>query len=79
MDTRKIEHAEGQTRPGNPAPAQGDPLPQADLQHQIELRPTPARIVPRNKAKGTDLCGQSSYQYIIRSDLDCYLKALPFA
>ena len=33
------------------------------------------QIVPRNKAKGTDLCGQGSYQYIIRSDLGCYMKA----
>ena len=32
------------------------------------------QIVPRNKARGTDLCGQRSYQYIIRSDLDCYMK-----
>ena len=32
-------------------------------------------IVPRNKAKGTDFCGQRSYQYIIRSDLGCYMKA----
>ena len=35
----------------------------------------PIRIVPRNEAKGTDFCGQRSYQYIIRSDLDCYMKA----
>ena len=33
------------------------------------------RIVPRNKAKGIDFCGQGSYQYIIRSDLGCYMKA----
>ena len=33
------------------------------------------RIVPRNEAKGTDFCGQRSYQYIIRSDLGCYMKA----
>ena len=32
-------------------------------------------IVPRNKVKGTDFCGQRSYQYIIRSDLGCYMKA----
>ena len=31
------------------------------------------KIVP--KAKGTDICGQRSYQYIIRSDLGCYMKA----
>ena len=35
----------------------------------------PIQIVPRNKVKGTDLCGQRSYQYIIRSDLGCYMKA----
>ena len=35
----------------------------------------PIQIVPRKKAKGTDFCGQSSYQYIIRSDLGCYMKA----
>ena len=33
------------------------------------------KIVPRNKAKGIDFCGQESYQYIIRSDLGCYMKA----
>ena len=36
---------------------------------------TTTKIVPRNKARGTDLCGQRSYQYIIRSDLGCYMKA----
>ncbi|XP_077095224.1 uncharacterized protein LOC143746880 [Siphateles boraxobius] len=31
-------------------------------------------IIPRSKAKGTDICGMGKYYYIIRSDLDCYMK-----
>lgn len=34
-----------------------------------------AQIVPRAQAKGTDFCGQESYQYVIRSDLGCYKEA----
>ena len=33
------------------------------------------QIVPHRKAKGTDICGVESSQYIIRSDLECYMKA----
>ena len=33
------------------------------------------QIVPRDKAEGTDFCGQRSDQFIIRSDLGCYMKA----
>ena len=33
------------------------------------------RILPHRKAKGTDICGVESSQYIVRSDLACYMKA----
>lgn len=32
------------------------------------------QVVPHNEAKGTDFCGQESYQFIIRSDLGYYMK-----
>ncbi|KAK7168489.1 hypothetical protein R3I93_004714 [Phoxinus phoxinus] len=31
-------------------------------------------IIPRSKAKGTDICGANGYYYIIRSDLGCYMQ-----
>ncbi|KAK9970043.1 hypothetical protein ABG768_028182 [Culter alburnus] len=31
-------------------------------------------IVPKSKAKGTDICGAGENIYIIRSDLGCYMK-----
>ncbi|XP_067299096.1 uncharacterized protein [Pseudorasbora parva] len=31
-------------------------------------------IIPRSKAKGTDICEKNGYIYIIRSDLGCYMK-----
>ena len=41
----------------------------------VFLMAAPIEIVPRNKSNGTDFCGRGSYQYIIRSDLGCYIKA----
>ncbi len=31
-------------------------------------------IIPRNKAKGTDICAFNKFYYIIRSDLGCYMQ-----
>ncbi|XP_067300944.1 uncharacterized protein [Pseudorasbora parva] len=31
-------------------------------------------IIPRSKAKGTDICSTNGYNYIIRSDLGCYMR-----
>ncbi len=31
-------------------------------------------IIPRSKAKGTDICAFNKYYYIIRSDLGCYMQ-----
>ncbi|XP_056604679.1 uncharacterized protein LOC130421043 [Triplophysa dalaica] len=32
-------------------------------------------IIPKNKIKGVDFCGDESFTYIIRSDLGCYMRA----
>ncbi|KAI7795561.1 uncharacterized protein LOC130571487 [Triplophysa rosa] len=31
-------------------------------------------IIPKNKIKGVDFCGDKSFTYIIRSDLGCYMR-----
>ncbi|KAL1252290.1 hypothetical protein QQF64_020086 [Cirrhinus molitorella] len=31
-------------------------------------------IIPRSKAKGTDICATENWNYIIRSDLGCYMQ-----
>ncbi|KAL1252286.1 hypothetical protein QQF64_020082 [Cirrhinus molitorella] len=31
-------------------------------------------IIPKSKAKGTDICAALDWTYIIRSDLGCYMK-----
>uniref|UniRef100_A0A672MCD7 Uncharacterized protein n=1 Tax=Sinocyclocheilus grahami TaxID=75366 RepID=A0A672MCD7_SINGR len=31
-------------------------------------------IIPKSKAKGTDICATDYYKYIIRSDLGCYMQ-----
>lgn len=36
------------------------------------------KIVPKQKAPGVDFCGTDSYQYIIRSDLNCYMRSTDF-
>ncbi len=35
---------------------------------------TMSSIIPRSKAKGTDICAFNKYYYIIRSDLGCYMQ-----
>ncbi|XP_048048501.1 uncharacterized protein LOC125269614 [Megalobrama amblycephala] len=35
-------------------------------------------IIPKSKAKGTDICGVNDYYYIIRSDLGCYMQSSDF-
>ncbi|XP_051762703.1 uncharacterized protein LOC127519199 [Ctenopharyngodon idella] len=35
-------------------------------------------IIPKSKAKGTDICKKDNYYYIIRSDLGCYMKTSNF-
>ncbi|KAK7153530.1 hypothetical protein R3I94_007037 [Phoxinus phoxinus] len=35
-------------------------------------------IIPKNKTKGTDICGVKDYYYIIRSDLGCYMQSSNF-
>ncbi|KAL1250497.1 hypothetical protein QQF64_018293 [Cirrhinus molitorella] len=35
---------------------------------------TMSGVIPRSKAKGTDICTFNKYYYIIRSDLGCYMK-----
>ncbi|XP_077129194.1 uncharacterized protein LOC143784616 [Ranitomeya variabilis] len=36
------------------------------------------KIVPKNLAKGVDICGVNKYYYIIRSDLGCYMRSTNF-
>ncbi|XP_015219432.1 uncharacterized protein [Lepisosteus oculatus] len=36
------------------------------------------RIVPKKKAQGVDICGDSKLVYIVRSDLGCYMKCPDF-
>ncbi|XP_069490139.1 uncharacterized protein [Ambystoma mexicanum] len=35
-------------------------------------------IVPKSKAPGVDLCGVKDYYYIVRSDMNCYMKSSNF-
>ncbi|OCT60970.1 uncharacterized protein LOC108702916 [Xenopus laevis] len=35
-------------------------------------------IVPKKKSKGVDFCGDDEHYYIIRSDLNCYLRSSDF-
>ena len=35
-----------------------------------------AKILPHTKAKGIDVCAGDGYIFIIRSDLNCYMKCL---
>ncbi|XP_053554199.1 uncharacterized protein LOC128645319 [Bombina bombina] len=37
-----------------------------------------AKIVPKNKAPGVDFCGVDQYYYIVRSDLNCYMRCSNF-
>ncbi|XP_064408030.1 uncharacterized protein LOC135352727 [Latimeria chalumnae] len=37
-----------------------------------------AGIVPKKNARGVDFCGLSDYYYIVRSDLDCYMRSSNF-
>lgn len=39
------------------------------------IQGTMAEIVSHKEVNAVDICGQESYQYIIRSDLGCYMKA----
>ncbi|XP_015275427.1 PREDICTED: uncharacterized protein LOC107117777 [Gekko japonicus] len=36
------------------------------------------KIVPKSKAPGADFCGVDKYYYIVRSDLDCYMRSTNF-
>uniref|UniRef100_A0A803K4X0 Uncharacterized LOC116407773 n=1 Tax=Xenopus tropicalis TaxID=8364 RepID=A0A803K4X0_XENTR len=35
-------------------------------------------IVPKNEAHGVDFCGVDKYYYIVRSDLNCYMRSTNF-
>ncbi|XP_067312812.1 uncharacterized protein [Pseudorasbora parva] len=37
-----------------------------------------AGIIPKHKIRGVDFCGTKDYQYIIRSDLGCYMRSTDF-
>ncbi|XP_060111516.1 uncharacterized protein LOC132583843 isoform X1 [Heteronotia binoei] len=37
-----------------------------------------SQIVPKNKAPGSDFCGQNTYNYIVRSDLGCFMRSSDF-
>ncbi|KAM4698135.1 uncharacterized protein WCC33_013736 [Rhinophrynus dorsalis] len=36
------------------------------------------KIVPKCQARGVDFCGVSDYYYIVRSDLNCYMRSTNF-
>ena len=61
--TPKVEDTSKKARVQNPKKENNEVPP---LDHGTKIAP---------KAKGIDICGQRSYQYIIRSDLGCYMKA----